>query len=87
MKAEMEKILMALREASTYAEDEFGYDCSKEYKEEVDQATSSLTSLIIKWLEEHKEQIIDPTPAGRINEMLDKKIRNQLITELIGEVR
>jgi hypothetical protein len=60
---------------------EFNGDMNEE------QAVASLTALIIKWLESKKVEIIDPTPAGRINEMLDKKIRNQLITELIGEVK
>ena len=40
-------------------------------------ATSSLTSLIIKWLEGKKEHYGEFDRAGR----------NQLITELIGEVR
>ena len=57
------------------------------------QATSSLTSLIIKWLEsKKKELLIMPTYQcnGKITqEVINKEElgRNQLITELIGELR
>lgn len=47
--------------------------------ERLEKATSSLTSLIIKWLEEHKDY-------GKELDN-DTIVRNQLITELIGGVR
>ena len=78
MKAEIEKILEMLMGYS-------GYDYSKQPAEKLDhditQATSSLTALIIKWLEGKKRSQVCKT-CGCITSG-----RNQLITGLIGEVR
>ena len=60
----------------------------------IKSSTSSLTSLIIKWLEGKREQGIK-FHSGRQNSELsaysptdNQKVgRNQLITELIGELR
>ena len=74
-KAEIEKILKPL----------MCFECQKQHDDKLKSATSSLTSLIIKWLEGKK--------GGRricFGEDCTKdrvKYRNQLITELIGEVR
>jgi len=84
MKAEIEKILEEVCYQATSRTDISWEEVKDKY---FTDATSSLTALIIKWLEKHKEEIIDPTPAGRINEMLDKNIRNQLITELVEELK
>ena len=53
--------------------------CNSDNCKKHDQATSSLTSLIIKWLESKKQT------EGYINLAMENC--NQLITELIGEVR
>ena len=124
MKAEIEKIE---KEYIYYENDNMCQaDCDKERQRLVDQATSSLTALIIKWLEGKRKEKIDitkkmchnleypspclydePNPNGATCTMQDKNIpkekckdykdfqveyedfaeRNQLITELIGEVR
>jgi len=83
MKAEIEKILEELVDNSA------GCVCL-EYKEgecicakEKALATSSLTALIIKWLESKKEE---PKFNSSVEEY-ERIGRNQLITELIGEVR
>jgi hypothetical protein len=47
------------------------------------ETTTSLTSLIIKWLESKKVKIIEDCWENVERD----KTRNQLITELIGEVR
>jgi hypothetical protein len=73
MKAEIEKVFMNWSGA-----------------EQIDtpRATEEITTLIIKWLEEKVEE---PIP-GSLNspfsyEAGKRKGRNQLITELIGEMR
>ena len=85
MKAEMEKILEELVEKHTREvsdEDSDGNLSSYDYfdKEEfAKEATSSITALIIKWLESKKQT------EGYINLAMENC--NQLITELIGELR
>jgi hypothetical protein len=65
-KAEIEKILEELV-------DNTQDDCTLPKESMIDTATSSLTALIIKWLEGKK--------------IANYFERNQLITELIGEVK
>jgi hypothetical protein len=67
-KAEIEKILI---------------DIGILTEQEIKESTSSLTSLIIKWLESKKVKIIEDCWENVERD----KTRNQLITELIGEVR
>lgn len=90
MKAEIEKIIEDIY---------FGWagDNVKDYDFEIDKATSSLTALIIKWLEgkkleyEDRYAITDKTSKHFIQDCkrvnLKVFVTNQLITELIGEVR
>ena len=52
-------------------------------QEMIDTATSSITALIIKWLESKKQENVTYT----IIEEHRKMSRNQLITELIGEIK
>ena len=119
MKAGIREILEELAEQSFH-------DYTGKGSELVDTAHSSLTTLIIKWLESKRKEKIDitkkmchnlkypspclydePNPNGATCTMQDKNIpkekcrdykdfqveyedfaeRNQLITELIGEVR
>jgi SOS-response transcriptional repressor LexA len=96
MKAEIDKILEEYRRRNFNIQSEFGKGCgmqktSKKYKEAIDQATSSLTSLIIKWLKERKKKryfVVLAQDGGHWIELDYSDIEfNQLITELIGEVR
>ena len=88
MKAEVEKIL-EIAVASKY-----NYVDPRVKKRNINQATLALTALIIKWLESKREQGIK-FHSGRQNSELsaysptdNQKVgRNQLITELIGEVK
>ena len=72
----------------------------KNTKELIDTATSSLTALIIKWLESKRKQVryedvkremgLDGVIIERekhITYNKEEEACNQLITELIGEVR
>jgi hypothetical protein len=61
----------------------------KNTKELIDTATSSLTSLIIKWLEGKKIDILDHHEKYHkdCHRCIEIFACNQLITELIGEVR
>ena len=68
MKAEIEKILI---------------DIGILTEQEIKESTSSLTSLIIKWLESKKVKIIEDCWENVERD----KTRNQLITELIGEIK
>jgi hypothetical protein len=99
MKAEIEKILESVLGIHAVNGANGGYKtCGclgcKETRRTMPIATSSLTSLIIKWLEGKREQGIK-FHSGRQNSELsaysptdNQKVgRNQLITELIGEVR
>jgi hypothetical protein len=52
-------------------------------EQEIKESTSSLTALIIKWLESKKVKIIEDCWENVERD----KTRNRLITELIGEVR
>ena len=78
MKVEIENIL----------EEYFLKVCDKEdYTEEMLlSATSSLTSLIIKWLE-GKRVIHDCSPNCRVTVNCKHGSRNQLITELVEELK
>ena len=67
-KAEIEKILI---------------DIGILTEQEIKESTSSLTALIIKWLESKKVKIIEDCWENVERD----KTRNRLITELIGEVR
>jgi hypothetical protein len=94
MKAEIEKILDKVWGWASCGLEQPERDYKKD--EFINQATSSLTTLIIKWLEgkrvevEHDEEgelcgckyLEDDYPCETKNGS-----RNQLITELIGEVR
>jgi hypothetical protein len=115
MKAEIEKIVIKYKDDFNHAE--FGDIVQQRHYEKtiLSQATSSLTSLIIKWLEEKETgkcdnprispkeyvshemaldacepemegQIYKEETAERCGECLSC-IKDQLITELIGEVR
>jgi hypothetical protein len=95
MKAEIEKILEELCQATC--------DKENYTEEMITKATFSLTALIIKWLEGKRKNVsmfqvtntlyVPPPIDGDIipaREYInnDQRIgRNQLITELIGEVR
>ena len=68
MKAEIEKILI---------------DIGILTEQEIKESTSSLTALIIKWLESKKVKIIEDCWENVERD----KTRNQLITELIGEIK
>jgi hypothetical protein len=67
-KAEIEKILI---------------DIGILTEQEIKESTSSLTALIIKWLESKKVKIIEDCWENVERD----KTRNQLITELIGEIK
>ena len=86
MKAEIEKIE---KEYIYYENDNMCQaDCDKERQRLVDQATSSLTALIIKWLEGKREDIKQLSNYDQDISMRPLKIiRNQLITELVEEMR
>ena len=72
MKEDVDNILMKFYDTMTDAKE--GEFVDRIYN----RASSSLTALIIKWLEEHKVSAVGGScGAGR----------NQLITELIGEVK
>ena len=73
MKTEVVKILEESRNGNCKSCN----DCNIDYDITIAQATSSITTLIIKWLEEHKVKY--PRYEG--------EARNQLITELIGEIK
>lgn len=76
-KAEIEKILEDFSLDYDFAD-------RKELQEDaIAQATSSLTALIIKWLEGKKYTAIDNSAVNLIYE----KGRNQLITELVEELK
>jgi uncharacterized tellurite resistance protein B-like protein len=77
MKAEIEKILGELVMSIQ------GGDLTIYSKEMIADTSSSFTALIIKWLESKRVKIIEDCW-----EIVERdKTRNQLITELIGEVR
>ena len=80
MKAEIEKILEIVV-ASKY-----NYVDPRVKKRNIDQATSSLTSLIIKWLESKKVNFVPED--NEFPSIANSKIgRNQLITELVEELK
>ncbi len=82
MKVKIEKILVEFIMVKTFARS------SLDYEQPITQATSSLTALIIKWLESKKEDMKESgNYAQDISLRPFKIIRNQLITELIGELR
>jgi len=78
-KAAIEKILEELREDNSM------YDKSVDVR----RATSSLTSLIIKWLEERKVNIEDHHQKyyPECHRCIEILARNQLITELVEELK
>jgi hypothetical protein len=81
VKAEIEKIIYKVRDPHNIFTDKERY---------ITKATSSLTSLIIKWLESKKLKLINennPMLTDNPFENSLRELRNQLITELIGEVR
>jgi len=85
MKAEIKKkILKSFNE-------KYGWEYQRCFAD-AEELSSSLTTLIIKWLEERKITLkklkSKPCPYSKIDccTMQDYS-RNQLITELIGEVR
>jgi hypothetical protein len=82
MKAEIEKIL---KNQLSSIEELCGVKLPKVFWQEgLSQATSHLTALIIKWLEGKRGQQCLASGEYERNKMFG---RNQLITELIGEVR
>ena len=86
MKAEIEKIE---KEYIYYENDNMCQaDCDKERQRLVDQATSSLTALIIKWLEDKRvlEEHINLERADDPSYTLGEE-RNQLTTELVEELK
>ena len=86
VKQEIEKILSKFQCDTDDAISDLGIDYNKQQillKGLLSQATSSLTALIIKWLESKKVKIIEDCWENVERD----KTRNQLITELIGEVR
>ena len=81
MKAEIEKIL-----------DDFidQYEIElKEYKDIKAQATSSITALIIKWLESKKADILDHHEKYHkdCHRCIEIFACNQLITELVEDIK
>ena len=80
MKVEIEKIL---EEMCTRI------DIYGDWRKQFDVATSSLTALIIKWLEGKKIDILDHHEKYHkdCHRCIEIFARNQLITELIGGVR
>ena len=91
MKAEIEKILESVLGIHAVNGANGGYKtCSclgcKETRRTMPIAISSLTSLIIKWLE-GKRVKVSYRGDEFVPEGYRKDGRNQLITELIGEVR
>jgi hypothetical protein len=86
-KAEIEKIE---KEYIYYENDNMCQaDCDKERQRLVDQATSSLTSLIIKWLEGKKIDILDHHEKYHKDcpRCIEIFTTNQLITELVEEMK
>jgi hypothetical protein len=91
MKAEIEKILEDLHDTILFSYQNIKDDklYQKDAKVRLSHYSSSLTTLIIKWLEsKRKEVILDPTNYLQTPEPEARLIigRNQLITELIGEI-
>ena len=91
MKAQIEKVLeeLYLRGGQISFDDVFG-------KAALNKATSSLTTLIIKWLEGKKQKLWtdESIDYQRMNSNLDQETedvytngRNQLITELVEELK
>ena len=76
-KVEIEKILKPL----------MCFECQKQHDDKLKLATSSLTALIIKWLEGKKVDIYKLKHGATVNNTWSEEGRNQLITELIGEVK
>ena len=91
MKAEIEKILDKTIWTTIGIQEDIDKLGRGVRNESIRDATSSLTALIIKWLEEHKREAkyIDSPEAIQFNneQVYKTDVRNQLITELIGEVR
>jgi hypothetical protein len=90
-KAEIRKIFSELS-FQCYVCGSAEYDCPTTEEEKCDKfltATSSLTSLIIKWLEGKKIDILDHHEKYHkdCHRCIEIFACNQLITELIGEVR
>jgi hypothetical protein len=94
-KAEIRKILEELISQGWFGkvtgrtEGKF-FDDKEDVDKAVSQATSSLTALIIKWLESRKVKLINennPMLTDNPFENSLRELRNQLITELIGELR
>ena len=90
-KAEIRKILSELSfQCHTCGSAE--YDCPTTEEEKCDKflfATSSLTALIIKWLEERKVNIEDHHQKyyPECHRCIEILARNQLITELVEEMK
>jgi cell division inhibitor SulA len=94
-KAEIEKILEELAGKTTNQMNEITQlrqlnpqVAIEEIKKAIAQSSSSLTTLIIKWLEEKRQDtksVLDRDYPRGFNEKVIG--RNQLITELIGELR
>jgi len=82
MKAEIEKILEELAEQSWH-------DYTGKGSELVDTAHSSLTTLIIKWLEGKKIDILDHHEKYHkdCHRCIEIFACNQLITELVEEMK
>jgi glutamate formiminotransferase len=90
MKAEIEKILSKWISYDPIEHvDVNDEENNNRTTEMINEATSSITALIIKWLES-KKQNMDYAGSGGDKwmwEELQKEARNQLLTELIGEVK
>jgi hypothetical protein len=86
MKAKVEKILEELVFVKLEASDDMGNELIKSM---INNTTSSLTSLIIKWLEGKKIDILDHHEKYHkdCHRCIEILACNQLITELIGEFR
>ena len=78
MKTEIEKILEELLRFGT---SQLGT------RTDIKQATSSLTALIIKWLEGKKLKFTDSEQGCGCGICNQIEVVNQAITELIGEVK
>jgi len=86
MKAEIEKILEEVCYQATSRTDISWEEVKDKY---FTDATSSLTSLIIKWLEERKVNIEDHHQKyyPECHRCIEILARNQLITELVEELK
>ena len=85
MKAEIEKEICNICGGGGICPDN---RCAQKTCNKLRTTTSSLTFLIIKWLESKKQEAIPSTRSFSDDIRVHRaEGRNQLITELIGEVR